>query len=204
MKKQNKKNCFLKKFLKQIKNKTPKGNTIAISITMTSFLLIATVNANVMINSSLRSSQNVEKSNNAFLSAESGIEIALYDVIEHSNGYEVGHNFEEDDYSCVNLEEKSQAKSWWSVNSLDTMRSATNNKIIIPAQKADYDVNTPSEWNWSESSFGSTKALKLYVDNTSLNLQEYNCSDNADNDGDGNVDCDDQDCKETNICLSAL
>lgn len=158
------------------KIKTKQGNAIAISLTAIAFLTLVAVGASTVIMNSYKASKNVERNNNAFLAAESGIENALYEVSDHSAGYEVINNEEENDHARVNLEAESNAEAYWSVESRSSMEQAlanNSNSIFIPAQQtADPDEDV----NWATADFGSPKVIKLYADNTSCTADDgKNC-----------------------------
>jgi hypothetical protein len=139
------------------------GNAIAISLSLTSFLVVVSIGASTIILSSSKSSKNVEKYNNAFLVAESGIESALYEVSFHSSGYEVSHNYEETDHSRINFDSISASESWWETDSRTSMSSG-NTTISIPSVDGG---NSSADDDWNESSFGESKVIQLYADNSS-------------------------------------
>ncbi len=151
--------------------KIKKGNAIAIALLTIGFLTLVTVGASTVILSSSKASKNVERNNNAFLAAESGIENALYEISDHSAGFEAVNNGEDDDHTRVNLEEVSDSEAFWTASSRNSVNNAVNensDEIFIPALvTADPD----DEENWQAVNFGTNKVIKLYADNTSCTAE---------------------------------
>lgn len=162
---------FAKKFSK-LKSlfKSKKGSAIAISLTATGFMVLASIGASSIIISSFKGSTNVERNNNAFLVAESAVEMALFEISEHSSGFEVSQNFESDDHSRINLMEESRSEAWWSATSRDSMNKSSSmgeDNLVMPVQN-NPNVDDIDTWdNWSEANLGTTKVIKLYSDSTS-------------------------------------
>lgn len=146
-----------------------KGNIIAISLSATAVMLLSAIGISTIVISSLKSSSDIVRNNNAFLAAESGIENALYEISAHSAGYEVQYNYEEDDHSRIDLKNVADSESWWGIDSRKALEEAMNGSdLFIPAPETS---DPADEENWAEASFNTTKVIKLYADNTSCSAE---------------------------------
>lgn len=133
-----------------------KGYAIAFSLAVVGFLLFACLSASALILSSYKSSRNVERYNKALLISEGGYEMALF---EANGGHSGGFDVSDESYSL------DDSHGSWSVSSLESMKSAIDNggKIVLPKQ----DNIDEADWDtWEETSFGNSKVIKLYSDNT--------------------------------------
>jgi hypothetical protein len=194
--------AFFKRIIQNCRQ--AKGNAIAISLTAISVLLIASIGVSSIILASYNASKNIERSSRAFLASEGCSEIILYELAQHTSGFELGHSYGENDYGRINLGEGTGSECWVSATSLDSMSSTSGLPIVILPQQEDFeagDETNMTNWDdWTESSFGATKVINLYSDQTSVNKPERNCQNKIDDDNDGFTDCEDLDCSKVLSC----
>lgn len=74
--------------IRKMKKKHPKGASLAISIGLLLLLMIITASLSSLVVKALRASGEVEASDRAYFAAEAGIEDGLYELSNHSAGYQ--------------------------------------------------------------------------------------------------------------------